>query len=552
MSENSFSITQTNDDAPSRVEDKGGISSFADIPPDAAFVTLPDSPPPSVIFKDMDDDGDLDIVISKPSPGQPQWLENTLGAQVDNVFQMRIFDRITPTALAVGDIDGDGYDDMVIGHMSGAKIFYNQPGWPMEDLGAILDNPRTIILEDINNDGQTDLLVRDSEALTLFQNTDGQLGIQSLAWPDLGDNPLLAVGNFNLTTQAREILVYQPQTKTLGIVAHNGQSWCCFQGITTISASKVLIADTNKDGVDEVYVEDDEGHTVVLESNGDGELTLNAEKSGMDISFIESSDASTSEDANSQDEPCTKPISLPEPVAEEAVDAPLSMNFMADPQPSLSNYSVGSLSVTPTTMGELNGTLHDDMLFSDDTAEYIQGYGGSDIIFGEGGDDFIAGNKGDDLIFGGDGDDTIHGGRHDDILFGEAGDDSLTGCKGNDLIFGGSGNDYITGGKGADILFGGAGADTFHFSSANEGNDHIAEFETGKDILEFDFGSNTFLNKADIESDMTGDAFVWKAEPDSTGRLYYDPDLTVQGDESLIAEIELADGPFGEDDISVI
>ena len=83
--------------------------------------------------------------------------------------------------MAVGDLNNDGTADVVIGHMSGAKIFYDYDGWVMEDLGAVLNTPRTILLNDVNQDGDTDILIRDSQDLILFQSHQGQLGIQNCA-----------------------------------------------------------------------------------------------------------------------------------------------------------------------------------------------------------------------------------------------------------------------------------------------------------------------------------------------------------------------------------
>jgi Ca2+-binding RTX toxin-like protein len=56
---------------------------------------------------------------------------------------------------------------------------------------------------------------------------------------------------------------------------------------------------------------------------------------------------------------------------------------------------------------------------------------------------------------------TIRGGAFDDTLDGRGGNDSLLGAGGNDTLLGGNGNDMLDGGAGADTLLGGLGADTY-------------------------------------------------------------------------------------------
>lgn len=549
------------------------LISFAEIPPDTKFTTVPNTPYPSVSFTDLDGDGDLDMVVTNPAPGQPKWVENTLGSQANTIFQHNIFERISPTTMAVGDLDGDGTDDVVIGHMSGAKIFYNHGGWVMEDLGAVLNVPRTILLDDVNQDGNTDILVRDSQDLILFQSLEGQLGIQNMTWPDLGDSNLLAVGNFNLMTPASEIVVYKAQTQTLGIVAHTGSNWACFQSITSLSATKVVITDTNDDGLDDIYVEDNAGHAVVLESDGSGELKLNEA-----VSTVTSAPMTVTAPAPSEDDDfvCDEDAQMapppqddPSPMYDSVAPPPAPEPMPALMPELITSRSFMMVEVEPETMVEVSGSSFSDILFCEDESEEISTFSGNDIVFAGGGndilhagkghdiawggagDDTLNGNRGNDVLFGESGDDSIHGGHNDDLLFGGAGEDTLNGCRDDDIVFGGSGNDLLIGGTGADILFGESGADTFHYGSTKDGGDYIADFEHGRDVLEFDFGSHRLLNKADLTDDMKGDAFIWDTDTDWGGNLYYDPNLTVKGDEYHIAEID-TDADITLDDIDIV
>lgn len=567
MSENNYSFPVAFDAGKSPVSE-GQLISFSEGISGAQFITIPATPSPKAIFRDMDNDGDLDIVIDNPSPSQPNWVENTLGRAADSIFSNTIFNRITPTVMAVGDIDGDGNEDVVIGHMSGAKIFYNHDGWAMEDLGAILNMPRTIVLDDINNDGEVDILIRDSKNLTLFQSHDGQLGTQNMSWPNLGDNPILGVGNFNLSTQAQEILVYQTHTSTLGVVAHNGITWQCFQSVSAIHPTKIVISDFNHDGADDVYIEDTDGNTVVLESNGEGRLSLSTDQSGLDkdLSVSPNSDELSMDD----EEPCDSSAPPPPhmnfaPSPKPAIEPPApdtSLNSVAETQADSMDNALDTDILTTSDVTtpsveepiEVTGTDHGDILFGASCSEQLNGQAGMDVIFAGGGDDTLTGGLHSDFLWGEEGDDSILGQHGNDIAFGGDGDDYLHGGGDEDMLFGGSGEDILIGGLGEDFMFGGAGNDTFLYSCAHEGNDFIFSFEKGKDVFQFEFGSKSLYNMTDDLSEKTGNGFLWESTGNDTGQLYFDPDLAVEGNELLLAEVEFSDSnaELTQDDISIV
>ncbi len=96
--------------------------------------------------------------------------------------------------------------------------------------------------------------------------------------------------------------------------------------------------------------------------------------------------------------------------------------------------------------------------------ENVSGASGDDTISGDAGANNLAGNNGDDLMNGLDGNDTLDGGSGNDALSGGNGDDVLTGGKGNNVLDGGDGNDILKGGTGNDAMIGGAGIDTVDFS----------------------------------------------------------------------------------------
>ena len=114
----------------------------------------------------------------------------------------------------------------------------------------------------------------------------------------------------------------------------------------------------------------------------------------------------------------------------------------------------------------LNGGDGSDMLKGNDHDDTLNGDRGDDLLFGGAGNDTQNGGTGSDRLFGGGGDDLLNGNRGNDRLRGEDGDDVLQGLRNNDHLKGGAGNDTLDGGTGKDWLFGGTGADTFVFAAA--------------------------------------------------------------------------------------
>ncbi len=111
---------------------------------------------------------------------------------------------------------------------------------------------------------------------------------------------------------------------------------------------------------------------------------------------------------------------------------------------------------------ELTGTAGDDLLTGSPGADFLSGLGGNDTLEGLGGDDNILGGSGNDSILAGGGDDIVQGGTGADNLSGEDGQDILVGDTGNDTISGGGGKDALSGGDDDDSLLGNGGKDTLN------------------------------------------------------------------------------------------
>ncbi|MBE9102003.1 hypothetical protein [Vacuolonema iberomarrocanum] len=118
----------------------------------------------------------------------------------------------------------------------------------------------------------------------------------------------------------------------------------------------------------------------------------------------------------------------------------------------------------------LLGGADDDRLLGGTDDDRLNGNGGNDRLVGGAGIDTLRGDAGADTLVGGVANDTLLGGGGNDRLLGSAGDDSLNGQSGNDILRGGIGNDVLRGGIGNDRLIGNQGNDLI---TTGEGSDRI-------------------------------------------------------------------------------
>jgi Ca2+-binding RTX toxin-like protein len=140
-------------------------------------------------------------------------------------------------------------------------------------------------------------------------------------------------------------------------------------------------------------------------------------------------------------------------------------------------------------------------------APVIRGGGGNNNIIGSPGPDFIStdGAEGADTIIAGDGNDTIRSGGGADSVNGGAGnDDIVDGGEGNDTINGFSGNDTINAGDGSDSVIGDSGNDVIIGDSTKSGNDTILG-GNGRDIIVGSLGADTLDGGANEDIVIAGD-----------------------------------------------
>ena len=126
----------------------------------------------------------------------------------------------------------------------------------------------------------------------------------------------------------------------------------------------------------------------------------------------------------------------------------------------------------------LFGDAGNDVLNGDDGNDSLVGSLGNDTLDGGAGNDTLRGNAGFDVLSGGTGDDQMFGDFNADNLFGGDGNDVLNGGFGFDRLFGDNGNDILNGDQGPDSLWGGTGNDTLNGGADNDTLRGNAGFDT--------------------------------------------------------------------------
>lgn len=167
----------------------------------------------------------------------------------------------------------------------------------------------------------------------------------------------------------------------------------------------------------------------------------------------------------------------------------------------------------------MRGLSGDDIIEGRGGADTIEGGAGNDTASYESSSAGVTVNLQTGAASGGDatGDrlssiENLIGSAHRDVLTGDSnanrlqggrGNDDLIGGDGNDTLEGGDGQDILIGGRGKDIMTGGEGADVFKFNAVTE----MGTTAATRDVIT-DF--NIFLDTIDltaIDADSTTKAF---------------------------------------------
>lgn len=179
---------------------------------------------------------------------------------------------------------------------------------------------------------------------------------------------------------------------------------------------------------------------------------------------------------------------------------------------SSSANSLNQVSLQVSNVGDVDGDGVDDILFGIDDNDNGANQEGAYLIYGS----TYLGNSSIDLLLGTEDNDIMLGSADAERIIGDLGDDTITGGGGADAIYGGLGDDSITTQDGYVKIDGGGGTDTLLLSTGNLDLTAVANNNkvTGIERIDLtaDSSVNTLtLNKQDVLD--TGDTLT--TNPDS-------------------------------------
>ncbi|MFO0837561.1 MAG: VCBS repeat-containing protein [Phycisphaerae bacterium] len=167
-----------------------------------------------IVAADVDQDGDIDLVVTNRDTGDITFLTNNgLGVFTSGVIAALPGDSITvgtrPFFVAAGNLNGDNLVDLAVA-LEGADQVAVLLGAGSGNFGAVTpfaagDSPRCVAIGDFDGDGSNDLAVsneNDDNVTVLFNNKTGSFNVATdvTVDPGVGNRPqpkAVAAGDFN-------------------------------------------------------------------------------------------------------------------------------------------------------------------------------------------------------------------------------------------------------------------------------------------------------------------------------------------------------------------
>jgi FG-GAP-like repeat/IPT/TIG domain len=222
----------------------------------------------SPVAHDLSGDGKPDFVVANYYGNSISTYRNTCNNCAAPTFARTDFATgTTPSAVAVGDVDGDALPDIMVSNQGSADISvfrniseYNSFYFDNRVNFAALPSPRSILTTDVDKDGKLDVVVANNSHISVFRNNSTPGNISFLPRIDyLVQNGVRKVINGDMDGDAVPEMIAINTFDTLTIFKNNSVPGSVnlvkhtLWGIP-LSSEKAVVSDLNFDGKADIVI----------------------------------------------------------------------------------------------------------------------------------------------------------------------------------------------------------------------------------------------------------------------------------------------------------
>ncbi|MEG4405842.1 cadherin-like domain-containing protein [Microcoleus sp. MON2_D5] len=422
-------------------------------------------------------------------------------------------DRSGLSVSNAGDVNGDGFDDLIIGADLADPNGINRAGQSYVVFGSNSGFGAGLNLSELN--GSNGFAINGIAANDYSGSSVSSAGdVNGDGFDDLIIGARLADAN-GIRAAGQSYVVFGSNSgfgASVNLSELNGSNGFAINGIAAYDESGFSVSsagDVNGDGFDDLIIGAKLADPNGISGAGQSYVLFGQATTPTNQPPVANSDSATT----AQNTAVTLEASTLLANDTDVNGDSLSLTGVSNAVNGSVTFSNSNVIFTPSTNFTGNASFNysiSDGKGGTSSALVSVAVGGTQM--GTSGNDTLTGTAGNDSLNGGSGNDSLTGNAGNDTLIGGNGNDLIFGNAGNDLLNGDNGDDTLRGGLGTDILTGGNGKDVFVFASG-EGIDTISDFSLGSDKIgltggltfgNLSFSGNEIRMGSDVLAVLTG------------------------------------------------